>query len=166
MNWNNSAARQIFDNWEVSTIITAESGEPFTVTTGTDNSLTGEQQDRPNLVGTQALSTSRPKNQKLAEYFNIHAYVANPIGTFGNLGRDTLIGPGLADVDFGIFKNFPMWEKTRLQIRFEAFNLFNRPNFGEPDSSLVDQGLGEVLSAVSGAAGAGRIIQIGGKFTF
>jgi hypothetical protein len=53
-----------------------------------------------------------------------------PAGTFGNLAKNAVIGPGLADVDFAMKKQFNITERTNLQFRAEAFNLFNHPNFG------------------------------------
>ena len=159
---SNPFVRRVGDGWELSTIMQVGSGFPFTVETGTDNSLTGVNEDRPNLVGNPHLSTSRPRGQQLQEYFNTAAFAPNPTGTFGNVGRNTLIGPGTADVDLGVFKNTRITENKNFQLRFEFFNSFNRPPLGMPTATLsAGATFGQILSA-----GPGRIVQIGGKFTF
>lgn len=158
----NPIAKGIADNWEISSIISLGSGYPFTVTTGTDNSRTGQNQDRPNLVGDPYLSTSRPRGQLIQEYFNPAAFTPNPIGTFGDAGRNILNGPGSATVDFGLYKNFPLGEARRLQFRFEFFNFFNRPNFGNPVSVLS---AGPRVGLIT-TSGPGRIIQFGAKVAF
>jgi len=159
---NNPIAKGIADNWEVSSIISLGSGYPFTVTTGTDNSRTGQNQDRPNIVGNPYLSTSRPRAQVIQQYFNPAAFVPNPIGTFGNAGRNILVGPGSATVDFGLYKNFPLGEARLLQFRFEFFNFLNRANFGGPVSVLS---AGPTVGRIT-TSGPGRIIQFGAKISF
>jgi hypothetical protein len=59
----------------------------------------------------------------IQEYFNPAAFQPNAIGTYGNLGRNTLIGRGLANIDLGLFQNIPVTERTKLQLRFEFFQL-------------------------------------------
>ena len=60
----------------------------------------------------------------------------NALGTFGDLGRNTLTGPGVFVIDFSAIKNFRFAEKN-LQFRVEAFNLLNRPNFGDPNTNMA-----------------------------
>ena len=159
---DNWALRGILDGWELSSIVSIASGFPFTVSTGTDNSLTGVNNDRPNLIGNPYLSTGRSTAQKISEYFNTAAFQENTIGTFGDVGRNTLVGPGSTDVDLGAFKNFPTWERVRLQLRFEFFNLLNTPNFSNPVSTMS---AGPTFGRIT-SAGPGRVIQIGGKVIF
>ena len=129
--------------------------------TGRDDSLTGIGNDRPDVVGDPSLSSSRPRNDVLQEYFNTAAFVPNPIGTFGNSGRNTIIGPGYADADVGLFKNFRITEGQSLQFRTEIFNLFNHPNFGPPDPNLGSVTFGQVLTDISP-----RIVQFALKYKF
>ncbi len=70
------------------------------------------------------------------EYFNTAAFPQAVIGTFGDVGRNSLPGPGFFDVDAAIFKNFLFTERWRLQFRAEAFNLENRANFQNPNSTV------------------------------
>src|SRR5439155_2706021 len=115
-------AKSVLDNWELSGIVTFGSGFPFTVTSGRNYSLQSGA-DRPNLVGNPRLSSGRPRNDYLQMYFDPAAFQPNAMGTFGNAGRNLLIGPGVANVDVAVFKNLLIFEKKNLQLRFEFFNL-------------------------------------------
>lgn len=159
----NPVAKAVLDDWEVGTIASLGSGFPFTVVSGRDNSLTAYLNDRPNLVGNPVLDTNRPRGELLTRYFDPAAFAPNLPGQFGNVGRNTLIGPGSVNIDFSVYKNIPISERRgRLQLRLEFFNLPNRPNFGSPGSSLAAPGnMGRILGA-----GPGRIIQMGGKYQF
>src|SRR5450755_356390 len=78
----------IVSNWELSGITSVNSGLPLNLVTGRDNSLTGNGNDRPNVVGDPSLPGNRTRGQMIAEYFNVAAFAANPTGTFGNLGHN------------------------------------------------------------------------------
>jgi hypothetical protein len=153
------------DSWEIGGIITLASGLPFNVYTGIDQSLTGVGIDRPDLIGNPNLSASRPTAQKVSEYYNANAFGLAPLGQYGNFGRDVLIGPGQANVDFSALKNLPISEKLgTLQLRFEFFNFFNRPYFAiSPYGSCTCDPNGNKLQSVAGIA---RQIQFGAKYTF
>ena len=139
--------RSVLGNWELSGLTTIESGLPFTVLTGMNNSLNAEGNDRPDQVGNPNLGGGRSRGQEIQEYFNPNAYAPNAIGAFGNVGRNSLIAPGSADVDFGIFRFFPIVERVKLQFRAEFFDLFNRPNFSAPVNTLASPGFGQIQSA-------------------
>ena len=160
---SNPVLTRLLDHWSLGSILKLADGFPFNVVSGVDYSRTGTGADRPNLVGDPRLDTSRPRIQRLAAYFNTSAFAANSVGTFGNFGRNVLIGPGSANVDFNAYKDFPITERLgKLQLRFEFFNLFNRANFGNPAASLASPTtLGKITSA-----GDGRIIQFGAKYLF
>ena len=89
-------------------------------------------------------------------------------GFFGNLGRNTVTGPGLAQVDFSVQKNFHVTENHRIQFRGEMFNLFNRPNFGSPnDSPFLEDGTRNADAArIIETRGSARQIQLGLKYIF
>jgi hypothetical protein len=159
----NRVASRLLDHWDLGSIVTLVSGLPFNVVTGVDNSRTGYGSDRPNLIGDPNLDTGRAKNQVINQYFNTAAFAANAIGTFGNFGRNVLVGPGTANIDFTVNKEFPVSERFgRLQLRFEFFNLFNHADFSNPGASLAAPGtFGKIT-----AAGPGRIIQFGAKYIF
>jgi Carboxypeptidase regulatory-like domain len=148
--------RRFLGNWQLSAIITAQSGPWFTPQTGLDNSLTAEGLDRPNVVG-----DPYPAHQSPSDWINPLAFSPNPIGTFGNAGRNSLLAPGLVNFDIGVSRFFQLSEVKRLEFRFEGFNAFNHPNFGIPDGNLQDSTFGQILSAADP-----RILQFGLKFYF
>jgi hypothetical protein len=158
--------KTLFSNWEASSIIGVSSGLPFSVTTGSDASLTGVGFDRPNQIGNPRLSHSS-RASELSQYFNTSAFVANSPGHYGNTGRNTITGPGLTNVNLSLVRTFPISERLgKLQFRSEFFNLFNHPNFGQPDGSLADKTFG-VISA-TGPAGIAdpRIMQFALRYQF
>ena len=163
MGTKNILVRQLLDTWDLGTIVTLGSGLPFNVLSGIDNSRTAYGQDRPNLVGDPFLSNGRSRADRIARYFNTAAFVQNPVGTFGNFGRNVMVGPGTANVDFSANKRFPISERWgSFQLRFEFFNFMNRPGFSNPASSLAAPAVvGRIQSA-----GPGRIIQFGAKYQF
>ena len=67
---------------------------------------------------------------------------------FGNSGRNILMGPGMAQWDFSLFKSIPVTERVRMQLRIESFNFFNHPNFGLPNASIGTAAAGTVSSTV------------------
>ena len=85
-------------------------------------------------------------------WFDPCVFMLPPLGTFGNLAKNAVIGPGLADFDFAMRKQFNLTERTNLQFRAEAFNLFNHPNFGNMSTPIFAGSTG----AINGSAG--RII--------
>jgi hypothetical protein len=97
----------------------------------------------------------------LTEYFNTQVFARNQLGTFGNTARDILRGPGSANFDWSLFKNFPITESRYIQFRAEFFNLANHANFGQPVNSFTNPNFGKILSA-----GSPRIIQLAAKFVF
>jgi hypothetical protein len=185
------AAGQIVRGWGVGSIATFAGGVPFTVENSANrsqNKLSGASfADRPNLApGASSNPTSGvsrgcagiPQGTPVGTptlYFDPCAFVPQPLGTFGNLGRNTLIGPGIAEVDFSITKNFPIREGKDLQFRAECFNLANHPNFQAPSTNyrrIFDgSAAGQLVSTAVGALTAptttsSRQIQFGLKFVF
>jgi hypothetical protein len=118
----------VLGGWQLGSIFTLQSGFPYTVTTGKDQSNTGAGFDRPNTTGQQALLDRGERNP--ASWFNTGAFVIEPFGTFGNVGRNTIITPGAIQLDFSAHKDFRVSENHTVQFRFEAFNLPNHPNWG------------------------------------
>lgn len=151
----------ILGGWRLSGILTVQSGMPFNVISGRDNSLTAVNQDRPNVTGDPVISSVRSTGQQVAQYFNINAFAANAPGQYGNAGRNALIGPGAVNLDAGLFKEIPIWEEKKLQFRAEFFNTLNHANFANPVSTLVSPTFGRIQSA-----GTARQIQLAMKFLF
>ncbi|MFN7937698.1 MAG: carboxypeptidase regulatory-like domain-containing protein [Bryobacteraceae bacterium] len=152
---------RVLGGWELGAILVATSGGPVTVVTGRDNSLSGVGNDRPNVVGDWRLDSGRSKDERLARWFNTAAFQQNAPLTFGNSGRNIISGPGSLGIDTSLSKSFRLVEEHRVQLRFDAFNLPNRANFGDPNSTLTSPTFGRVQSA-----GSGRILQVSAKYMF
>src|SRR5207244_10243704 len=112
----------VLSNWELSGITSVNSGLPLNLTTGRDNSLTANGNDRPDVVGDYHLAGGRTRGQMVAQFFNTAAFRPNQTGQFGNLGRNALRGPAFSQTDLGIFKNFRIKESYKVQFRADLFN--------------------------------------------
>lgn len=154
-----SGWRYLLNDWQMNGIVTLASGIPFTVRSGTDRSLSGQGYDTSDIVG----DPKRPAGvDKLNRYFNTAAFVPAAIGTYGTLGRNTLRGPGRANVDLSLFKNFKFTESVGLQFRAESFNIQNRANFDQPGTSIAATATyGKILGAADP-----RVFQFGLKLMF
>ncbi|MCC7235171.1 MAG: TonB-dependent receptor [Bryobacterales bacterium] len=153
--------RQVLGGWENNGIVTFESGNWINFTSGFDASASGVNGDRPDLIGNPFLSASRSRADLVNAYFNTTAFTRNAAGTFGNVGRNIMRGPGMANVDFGLNKSFPVREQMRLQLRGEFFNAFNRVNLGNPNTNASSNQFGRITGA-----GSPRVIQLALKFMF
>ncbi|HEX3371577.1 MAG TPA: carboxypeptidase regulatory-like domain-containing protein [Candidatus Acidoferrales bacterium] len=167
--WMNDVSRvrsKFVSGWQVNGIGTFLSGFPFTPLIGSNRSGDGDTRnpDRPSIAAgfTGPIVTGNPN-----QWFNPAAFVLPTAGTFGNLGRGTLKGPGLADVDFSLFKNTAITEKTNLQFRAEFFNIFNRSNYGAPNTTVFSSGaVSPSAGLITTAATFPRQIQLGLKLLF
>jgi len=157
------AAGLILGGWQTNGIVSLQTGGWLTVLNGADISLTGIGQDRVDIIGDPVLAGDRPRGEQILRWFNTAAFREPQPGTFGTLGRNTLLGPGQAVVDFSVFKNFvmPFAESHRLEFRAEFFNLFNRVNLGNPNTSRINALFGRITTA-----GDPRIIQLGLRYSF
>jgi hypothetical protein len=155
----------VLGNWSLNGILTLRSGFPYTIYSGIPYSMTGGEAswlERGDLIGNPSLSGDRSRGAQLTEWFNTSAFTYNTVGTYGNSPRNFLIGPGSVNFDFSAVKSFPLRrESQRIDFRAEFFNLFNRPNFSNPDTYVLDSTFGQILTA-----GSPRILQFGLKFTF
>lgn len=179
-------ADQVAGGWRVSSLFQWHGGVPFTpviqgsiadgIDPGLDPSLSAGSTLYPELVGNPHLS-----NPSTSQWFNPAAYTNPAFGTFGNTGRNSLVGPGFANVDFSVGKQFSLpWEGMKLEIRSDMYNVFNHINFANPDANvgyicsgssspctlvLADPTAGEITGP-AGFNGNRRIIQLGAHFTF
>jgi hypothetical protein len=130
-----SAGRKFGTGWQLNTIISVQSGRPIPVANSTDTSGRFYFNQRPNLVPgvNPILSHWTPSTG----YLNPLAFVQPAFGTFGDLGRNSIFGPGLSNVDFSITKNTRLTEWLNLQLRAEFFNIFNHPNFALPAHTII-----------------------------
>ncbi len=150
--------------WQFNGLLTARSGNPFDVQIGSDVALSGTKNQRPNVIGDPRLPSDRSKNDRIMAWFSRDAFARPATGTYGNAGRNALVGPGSSGANIGLFKNFalPGREGLRLQFRSEFFNVLNHTNLGTPRSSLAD---GARMGRIVGAGGA-RVIQFALKLLF
>lgn len=155
--------------WQINTITVLASGNPFSVTVGFDRARArpqaGTAPQRPNLV---AGRSNNPILGSPDRYFDPTAFSLPEAGFFGNLGRNTLIGPGLFTVDMSINKTFKIKERFSAQFRVEAFNILNRPNFAIPSQRTVFSAAGPVASAglITSTTTTSRQLQFGLKLSF
>jgi hypothetical protein len=124
-------------------------GYPFSIYSGQDNALTGTGNQRGNSVSGQAptLSGNRSTAARTAEWFNTAAFVVNPTGTYGDTGRNAYRGPGYTDFDMGLMKHFQLKERLNTTFRFEAFNVLNHTNLGQPNNTVTNGNFGKITSA-------------------
>jgi hypothetical protein len=127
----NSFVRHLVNNWQLAPIFQARSGQPLNVTSGKDNSLTGLGNDRPNQVMSNVFAANSTCSSAAicVQYLNPAAFALNPIGTYGNLGRNAVRGPGFFDIDVALSRIFRVSERFTLQARAEAFNILNHTSF-------------------------------------
>ena len=136
----------LLSNWDIAPLIRYQSGLPVNPTAGKDNSLTGSGLDRPNVVAGAPMYTGASHGLKY-QYVNPGIYTPNPIGTFGNAGHLSLRGPGYFDMDVAVVRGFRLRERLTLQVRGEAFNVLNHPNFGLPNGNISASTFGQITSA-------------------
>jgi hypothetical protein len=174
---NHWLMKKITEGWQANAIATFQAGQPFTIFSNNDNSGQGNFLDRPDLLG--KIQTFNPRQvQSLSGdcgggtgnfYFDPAAFDCtspggNPIGSiasYGNLGRNTLIGPGINNWDISFLKKVKFRESRSLEFRAEFFNAFNHVQFLNPDA----QGFSSTFGQVSQTRGP-RLIQFGLKFYF
>ena len=150
----------IAGGWQVSSILTLHTGLPATIINGYDAPNYGQTISRPNATGA---AVALPRGEQGPDhFFNTDAFTRAALGTFGNVGRNTLIGPGLIDWDFSAIKNFAVRENQQLQFRLEFFNLPNHPNWALPSTTLTDTNFGKIRSTRTDM----RDIQLGLKYVF
>lgn len=153
--------RALLAGWSVNGILTLQTGIPFTALAGSDRSFSGVGSDHADTLGPVATYNGSSNNSKIARYFDTTAFALPALGTFGSAGRNTLIGPGLANFDMGLFKEFRVTESKRFELRWEVFNSLNHPSFGNPNATFLSTNFGRITSARDP-----RIMQLAGKFYF
>jgi hypothetical protein len=158
----NSIYRIFTNNWQVSGIFTARSGGPFTVTSGRDIALSGTGGQTGNVVGDPVRSHSSKENAIL-QWFNKAAFAVPAAGTFGNSGRNNMRGPGYWNITGGLFRNFPIKERFRLQFRSEFFNLLNHANLGNPGTNMNSS---SNFGVIRSSRGGPRVIQFALKLSY
>ena len=133
-------------SWQFAPLLRVASGLPVNVLTGTDNSLTGDALDRPNVVtGVARYAASMGTNHL---WFNPASVTPNALGTFGNLSRDAYRAPTQLNLDMSLSRSFPIIrERYQLDVRADAFNSINHPNYLAPVATLSSSSFGRITSA-------------------
>jgi hypothetical protein len=155
-----AAARLVLGGWQANGIIQGQTGFPLTVVEPTNVSLTSLT-NRPNMT----CDPNEGGSRTTAQWFNTGCFqrltLAANAGQVGNEPRNAVRGPGFNRTDLSLFKNFAMAGAHQLQLRVEAFNVFNQERFGQPGNTLGSATFGAITSADDG-----RIVQLGIKYTF
>jgi len=164
------------EGWQVNAIETWRTGVPISIGVGYDRALSNNafESVRPNVIA----GCDQIANQSPRHWFNPSCYTLQPTGTVGNLGKNTVTGPGYTTLDFSLTKDTKILERLNVQFRAEAFNILNQVNFGIPvlNAFTAVGGLAGSPAGITGnAANAGQItsiigtsrqIQFGLKFIF
>jgi hypothetical protein len=150
--------RRFSEGWQLAPIVQVRSGAPLNVTAGSDTSLTGVGQDRPNIIDP---SLAIPANQSAASWLYRGAFANNAPGTYGNVGRDSFRGPNYVNLDFSLSRIFAVHEGWQLEVRGESFNALNHANLKNPNVTLSSSNFGIITTAEDP-----RILQFGMKFKF
>jgi hypothetical protein len=150
----------VVGGWQVSSILTLQGGTPNTVTSGFDAGNRGYNTiiDRPNSTGLNAAVDDPGANR----WFDKSQFLREAAGTLGNVGRNTVIGPGITNWDVSVFKIFEIRERQQLQFRFEFFNAANHPNLGLPNVNFANAGFGTIRTTNTNM----RNVQFGLKYIF
>jgi outer membrane receptor protein involved in Fe transport len=169
----NRFVRTSLNGWTVTGIWTANSGQPFTVTTGNDNYFSGLGNNRPSILPGKSPHTL-PQHSRAAEekqWFDTSAYCIagsagcpgiGPLSLLGNERPAQLDDPGYRNVDASLFRTFNIHESLAFQFRGEVSNVFNLVNLPAPNAAMN----GSTYGTITGAGNPMRIIQVGGRILF
>jgi hypothetical protein len=177
-------ADEALGGWRATGVFQVHSGIPFTPITSSDGQdLSGSAANEcgcgyewlPNVVGTLTYAHPKNFNPNLDQWYSYAPFVTPAPGTFGDERRNSLIGPDWRNLDLSLAKTFRLVKGVNLEIRADANNAFNHPNFGQPATS-TGTGVTYNLPTINGApeppplqitsASGARLIQLGGRFTF
>ncbi|HEV2486771.1 MAG TPA: carboxypeptidase regulatory-like domain-containing protein [Terracidiphilus sp.] len=177
MSQSNGVLRNVAGGWQWTGIYSFTSGDPLTILAGTDRSQTGNQLDRADFTGpANQFGQLAPASQRggctgakhCLPWLNTTLFAPPALGTYGNSGKGNWRGPVLWDVDTGLLKNFvpvPSHENISFQFRGEFFNLFNHPQWADPNVTFANAAFGSTRGTV-GTNADSRIIQLALKMNF
>ena len=160
----NTAGEILLGGWQINGILTLSGGTPVLITQNVNNTSLGSSGQRPNNNGTTGKLDSQTTDRKIAQYFNTSVFSFAPAFRFGNVSRTSpdIRNPGLRTLDFSLFKNFKIRERTTLQFRAEAFNLTNTLQLGSPNAQLGSGSTG----VIGGTAVGPRQVQVALRISF
>ena len=162
--FTNSAppSKRFLNDWTVSAIITLQSGTPLTITSGLDRNLDGLTNDRADINGDPKLDAGRAREELIEQWFDTAVFSQPAIGNDGSAGRSIVDGPGIRNVDLGVFRDFRLGGRAVAQMRVEATNMFNSVNLMNPGTNLnAPATFGRIRSARDM-----RRIQLGARLSF
>jgi len=158
-----SAAQAITRDWRTSAIVQVQSGYPFTISvfgdTANSGTVLGENPIRANVTGEPIYG---PGTHTATMWFNPLAFATPAAYTFGNVGRNSMYGPGLATVDLSLQRQFQVTERAAFQIRGEFFNALNHTNLDIPNRFVNTPQFGTITAAAT----PGREIQVSARISF
>jgi hypothetical protein len=176
---------RLFEGWELSTIVQAQTGNPVNILAGGINFTGLANTIRPDLIGAVSIigrptqwftnTVCDPRVAGSCTSASVFALPAATIGGttvfhFGNLGRNVIIGPGFFNTDFSLLKTTKLTERLKLQFRAEMFDVFNHANFGQPGriAAVGSTSFGVITNTrfATGDSGSSRQIQFAMKFIF
>jgi hypothetical protein len=159
----NRWTRALTRNWRVSALYQVQSGFPFTISvfgdTANAGTVLGEHPVRANSTGQPVFG---PDTRNTMQWFNPAAFAAPAAFSYGNLGRNTVYGPGIQTLDVALARSFAIRESARLELRGEAFNALNHSNFGTPNRFVNTPQFGTITEAST----SGRQLQVSARFSF
>jgi hypothetical protein len=158
----------IASGWTASSILTVQTGFPFSPQLGYNPTGNGDTRNpvRPNW--NPSFSGSLYPHT-VGEFFNPNAFLTPATGTYGNVSRDSLTGPGLTQLDFSAVKKSRITERVGLEFRAEFFNILNHTNFSTPNEvvySSATSGISPTAGVVTATSTTSRQIQFGAKLQF
>ena len=160
---SNRLLQSLSRDWRASMEFQAQTGFPLTISvfgdTANAGTVVGENPIRANLTG-QKIFGSGTRNS--TTWFNPHAFATPPAYTYGNVGRNSVYGPGVQTLDLGIVREFSLAEKARFEMRGEFFNALNHTNLGTPNRFVNTANFGSITEVSS----PGREIQVSGRISF
>ena len=165
--------------WHANTIVTIQGGQPFNVAITNDQAnVGGIGTQRPNYVHAPKFTCGKAQYFAKTSCIDITAYALPAPYTFGNLHRNDARGPGAANTDLSVFKDFALFENVRLQFRAETFNVFNHANLANPSNvtlptasaagafNFTGSTFGEITGTPAVSLGSPRTLQLAGKINF
>lgn len=155
--FNGEAMRILASGWQISGIVRLRSGPSLSITSGLDQALTGQGNQR----AVQLLENPYTAEKTMDQYLNPKAYTQPLLGTYSTLGANNVLGPGLIQIDMGLTRTFQVREHQTVQFRAEAFNFPNHLNPGQPVTAFNNSSFGKIQTA-----GDPRLLQFALKYVF
>ncbi len=154
--------------WQTAVTFVAQGGNPFTLTTAggnTSNNQSGAYTQYPNIVGNYHVTGSL--KQRLQNWYNTSAFEVPAAFTYGDFGRNTIIGPGLSEVNMSLGKTFALWpaHNVNFELRADATNVLNHPSFGQPGTTIAPAA-NQPSIAINGVTVGGRALELYGRISF